>query len=390
MKVLAVDIGTGTQDVLLFDSRLEIENGYKMILPSPTMQVRRAIQAATQRSEPILLTGVTMGGGPSAWAVEAHLKAGLTVFATPAAARTLNDDLQVVTGMGVRLVSDEEAAHLPETVRRIAFKDFDFQRLASIFKDFGVDLGDLAAVAVAVFDHGEAPPGVSDRKFRFDYLSERLQGDPDLRTFAHPVAEIPPVMSRMQAVVSSAANLEVPLMVMDSAPAAILGALYDQTVQSQERNLLVNIGNFHTTAFRVHGTLVEGLLEHHTGFLDHKKLEKLLVSLADGSLSNDTVFSENGHGALILDKTPYPLDREGYNLAVTGPRRSLLTESSIASFTTSQMPRLRPYFAVPFGDMMTSGCIGLLSGLAYRIPSLAGPIINALEHSVPSLPPWEA
>jgi len=115
-----------------------------------------------------------------------------------------------------------------------------------------------------------------------------------------------------------------------------------------------------------------------------------LVSLADGSLSNDTVFSENGHGALILEKMPYLLDREGFNLVVTGPRRSLLTSGSFGSSLISPSPRLRPYFAVPFGDMMTSGCIGLLSGLAYRIPSLAGPIINALEHSVPSLPPWEA
>ena len=32
----------------------------------------------------------------------------------------------------------------------------------------------LAAVAVAAFDHGEAPPGYSDRQFRFDYLDQRI------------------------------------------------------------------------------------------------------------------------------------------------------------------------------------------------------------------------
>ena len=34
MKVLTVDIGTGTQDIFLYDSRLDLENGFKLVLPS--------------------------------------------------------------------------------------------------------------------------------------------------------------------------------------------------------------------------------------------------------------------------------------------------------------------------------------------------------------------
>lgn len=390
MKFLAVDVGTGTQDVLLFDPKLDIENGFKLVLPSPTMQVYRGIQAATRRGDSILLTGVTMGGGPSAWAVEAHLKAGLTVFATPQAARTLNDDLQTVAGMGVKLVSQDEASRLPDGIRRFAFKDFDFQGLTSVFSGFGVDLSDLAGVAVAVFDHGEAPAGVSDRKFRFDYLSAQLQANPDLRTFAHRSTEIPTIMSRMLAVVASATDVDVPLLVMDSAPAAILGALYDPTVQTRRRNLLVNIGNFHTTTFRVNGTVVEGLLEHHTGLLDRPKLEGLLLSLADGSITGEAIFSDNGHGVLVLEPSPYPIDQPGFNLVVTGPRRNLLSVGNPGVPQLNSASILRPYFAVPFGDMMTAGCIGLLTGLAYRNPSLAEPILAALDRQQPSLPPWEA
>ena len=49
MRVLSIDIGTGTQDILLLDTRLGIENGCKMVVPSPTMIVRRQIQEAAYR-----------------------------------------------------------------------------------------------------------------------------------------------------------------------------------------------------------------------------------------------------------------------------------------------------------------------------------------------------
>lgn len=93
MKILTIDVGTGTQDIFLYDSRLDIENGFKLILPSPTMIINRQLRQATQRRQPVLLTGVTMGGGPSAWAAENHAKAGLEIFSTPDAARSFNDDL---------------------------------------------------------------------------------------------------------------------------------------------------------------------------------------------------------------------------------------------------------------------------------------------------------
>jgi uncharacterized protein (DUF1786 family) len=172
MKVLAVDVGTGTQDILLFNPRQDIENSFKLVLPSPTMIVRDRIRRATQRGQAVLLYGVMMGGGPCAWAVEDHLKAGLKVFATPQGAQTINDDLQAVAGLGVTLVSDDEAARLPLGVERVELRDFNFPAIRRALEEFGLDLDDLAAVAVAVFDHGDAPPEQSDRQFRFDYLDE--------------------------------------------------------------------------------------------------------------------------------------------------------------------------------------------------------------------------
>jgi len=54
-----------------------------------------------------------MGGGPSHWAVEAHIRAGLPAYATPQAARSFNDDLDYVQQeIGLTLVSTDEAAQL--------------------------------------------------------------------------------------------------------------------------------------------------------------------------------------------------------------------------------------------------------------------------------------
>jgi uncharacterized protein (DUF1786 family) len=385
VKILTADIGTGTQDIFLYDSHLDMENGFKLILPSPTMHIYRQVQQATRDRNPIMLNGVTMGGGPSAWAVESHLKAGLPVYATLRAAKTLNDNIGKLTDMGIIIVSDEEGAALPDTVLRLMFKDFDFEAITTVFTNFGISLHDLAAVAVAVFDHGEAPPNVSNRKFRFDYLESRILKRSDLRSFAFLPNQVLPSMTRLKAVLESTKSLDLPLVVMDSAPAAILGATFDPRVYEKPNKLIANIGNFHTLAFRLSSSGIDGVFEHHTGFLNPQKLETLILSLADGSLQNETVYSDQGHGALIYDQTPFSIDKDEFNLIVTGPRRSMLSPTRIGTSS-----RLRPYFAAPFGDMMITGCFGLLAAVADLIPNLADPIIISLQENLPTdIAPWE-
>ena len=89
MKILTVDIGTGTQDIFLYDLNLDIENGFKLVLPSPTMMIHRRLKQALHLRTLILLTGYQMGLGPSAWAIEECARAGIPVFMTPAAATTI-------------------------------------------------------------------------------------------------------------------------------------------------------------------------------------------------------------------------------------------------------------------------------------------------------------
>lgn len=379
MKILAVDIGTGTQDILLFDTRLSVENSYKLILPSPTLMISRKLVQATREHLDVLLTGTLMGGGPNNWAATSHIQSGNRVYATPEAALSFNDDLDALSKSGITIVSEDEAERLPGNILRVKMHDFDYPAIEKVFTDFGVDLSNLEAVSVAVFDHGNAPFDVSDRKFRFDYLDSCIRHEDRLSAFAYTAEDIPAFMTRLLSVARSCKELPIPLVVMDTAPAAVLGAVYDPAASLHSRKMVVNLGNLHTLGFRLGETGIEGVFEHHTGLLDRLHLEEILLQFADGSLTNDYIFTHKGHGALIYSDSPLSMDNDDYNVIVTGPRRNLIANSP-----------LKPYFAVPYGDMMTAGCIGLIAATADKLPDLKEEIESYLrdQHETRSAP-WE-
>ena len=381
MKILTVDIGTGTQDIFLYDSNLDIENGFKLVLPSPTMMIHRRLKHSLHLRTPILLAGHQMGGGPSAWAIEEYARAGIPVYMTPSAATTLNDELDKVEALGIKIVSEEESRQL-SAVSRIELKDFDFELISQTFHDYGVSLNDLTAISVAVFDHGNAPAGVSDRQFRFDYLDERIKAKNSLSAFAYPATDIPRIMTRLQSVADSAGKLPCPLVVMDTAPAAVLGANFDTKVAARKRKIICNVGNFHTLAFRLGEKGIEGVFEHHTGEIDLAKLESLIRKLADGSLKHQDVFDDMGHGALVYGDDPFEFGKADFDVVVTGPRRSLFVGAQHAA-------PLRPYFAVPFGDMMIAGCFGLLAATGEVMPDLAETIYGSLREAGSGVAPWD-
>jgi uncharacterized protein (DUF1786 family) len=380
MKILTVDIGTGTQDIFLYDSSLDIENGFKLILPSPTMMVHRRLKQMLSARTPLLLTGHQMGGGPSAWAIEEYARAGIPVYMTPHAATTLNDELDKVEALGIKIISEEESKKLE--VKRLELKDFDFELISRTFADYGVPLNDLAAIAVAVFDHGNAPAGVSDRQFRFDYLDERIKAKNSLSAFAYLSNNIPKIMTRLQSVADSTSNLPCPLIVMDTAPAAVLGACFDAVIATRRQKIICNVGNFHTLAFRLGEKGIEGVFEHHTGEIDLQKLESLLRRLADSSLKHEDVFNDMGHGALMYSQEKIEFGMDDFDVVVTGPRRSM--------FRMVGDGHLRPYFATPYGDMMIAGCFGLLAATADVMPNLAETIKGSMRGAQGrGVAPWD-
>lgn len=61
MALLAVDVGAGTQDILLFEEDLLIENSARMVMPSMTVIVGKLIDEARLRRRDVFLSGTTMG-----------------------------------------------------------------------------------------------------------------------------------------------------------------------------------------------------------------------------------------------------------------------------------------------------------------------------------------
>lgn len=335
-RVLAMDIGSGTQDVLLYDPEIPIENCVKMVLPSQTTIVGRRIDELTGKGKPIFLTGNLMGGGPCSGAIKNHLKAGLTVHATELAAKTLNDNLDEVREKGV--VITEKA---PSGAVEVEMKDVDLDAIRSALTQFRVELP--SRFAVAVQDHGHSPV-MSNRKFRFQHWRNFLEEGGFMKELAY--SEIPSYMTRMLAV-----QRDLPgSMLMDTGSAAIWGAFSDPAVESRRDQgiIILNVGNQHTVGVLVKNEHILGLFEHHTRILDPSSLKDFVEKLRAGGLTDEEVFGSGGHGAHITprysEQEPYPF------VAVTGPRRGMAAE-------------LGYYFAVPNGDMMLVGCFGLVNAL---------------------------
>jgi uncharacterized protein (DUF1786 family) len=362
MRILAVDIGTGTQDILLFDSSKRVENCIKMIMPSPTALLAERISRATAHGQPILLTGVTMGGGPSKRALSHHTKVGLAAYATVDAALTFHDDLEVVRGMGVTIVAPEEVPPSPN-LETIELKDLDLVAIRRALEAFGVG-HQFDAVAVAVLDHGFAPPGMSNRLFRFDHIRRVIAQKNGLVAFAYLAQELPEYLTRMRAVAKSV-DVDVPLLLLDTGVAAALGTLQDGEALQHKDLLTVNMGNAHTIAFHLDGSSIQGLFEHHTQLLNAASLDLLITRLARGTLTNDEVYDGGGHGAIVIDG-----DQRRHFVALTGPRQDVISSSS-----------LKLHLAVPHGDTMLAGCYGLVSACALRIHAWREEIEQALAGS---------
>src|SRR5438128_10535911 len=95
-RILAIDIGAGTMDVLLYDPAQPMENAVQLVLPSATAIIGRKIAAARDARQDVFLHGNLMGGYHTTNAVWRHIEAGLKVYATERAAGTVHDSLELL------------------------------------------------------------------------------------------------------------------------------------------------------------------------------------------------------------------------------------------------------------------------------------------------------
>ncbi len=348
MRVIALDVGTGTQDVLVYDTEAVLENNVKMVLPSQTAIIADRIKAVTEGGHNLFLHGETMGGGPSGAAVRAHIQQGYNTAATPLAAKTLNDDLAKVRSWGVEIKDVRPSDEYIE----IELKDVDIPALRRALQEFNVSLPKPCAVACQ--DHGECYE--SNRVFRFQHFKQVIEHGGKLQDFGYFDGRIPGYLTRLKAVHRTLTKEGMKsVLVMDTGPAAIFGALCDEVVNERASSpiIVVNVGNGHTLAAMLYQTRVIGMFEHHTSMLNAEKLDYFLSLFIDGKLSQARVFKDGGHGCYISSSGYREIDRaykeSGFFVTTIGPRRYIMKHS-----------QLDPYFAVPGGDMMLAGCFGLL------------------------------
>lgn len=360
MKLLAIDIGTGTQDIVLLDTSQPVENAVKLVLPSPTEMAARRIRHTTAEGEAVVLRGRLQGGGPVHWALEDHIRSGLAVFSTPEAARTFDDELDRVAAMGVTLVSEDESAGIAG--REVRLGDLDLSLLRGLLASYEV-AWDLDGIALGCLDHGEAPPGYSDRLFRFDHLRRILGQQRSLLAFAFRPQEVPAYLTRAHALLKAAGG-EAPLAFMDTGPAAALGAVQDATPAEAGACMTMNLGNMHLLGFRLAGVEVEAMYEHHTGEVSPGEIEWMTREFVAGRLTHEWVYASKGHGATYFAAGAAPAD---VPLLVTGPQRGKLRETG-----------LQRREVAPHGDMMVAGCFGLAAGFAAAYPETREEIAAAL------------
>jgi len=332
-RILAIDIGAGTMDVLVYDPAQPAENAVQLVLPSPTALAGRKIRAAREAHRPVFLHGNLMGGYHTTNAVWAHLAADLAVYATETAARTVHDDVELLQSRGIVITAEPPNDAVP-----VELRDVDLPRLERTLAAYDVTLP--ATIAIAAQDHGFSPKA-SNRLFRFEHWRRFLT--PGSTLASHVWRTPPDYLTRLLAI-----QADVPgAIVADTGPVAVLGALEDPRVAADATSgtCIVNIGNQHTLALLVRGEELFGVMEHHTESMTTAKLAHLVSRLIAGSVTHVEVFDDDGHGALVL---------EGYHglpsfrtISVTGPNRSMADG-------------LGWYFAAPHGAMMLSGCFGLV------------------------------
>jgi len=335
--VLCLDIGSGTQDVLLYFPDREIENCFKLVLPAPARVLAGRIREATAAGRAVHLHGCNMGGGFHS-AMKAHLAAGLAFSCTRAAAFSVADDLDALAATGVFIREDCPQGALP-----LLAVDYD-----PAFWERALDTLGLprpALVTACAQDHG-FHPGQSNRRGRF-VLWEKLLHEADGRPESLLYQEIPACFTRLIDLQRAIGGGPV----ADTGAAAVLGALFEPSVRRRaaSRGLtLVNIGNSHTVAFLVHQGRVWGVYEHHTGLIDGPRLWEQLGRFRNGALRFEEIFDDRGHGAMHLE---LPTEAGGFaDTLVIGPRRALLEGYDVE-------------FPAPGGDMMLTGSFGLVEGL---------------------------
>lgn len=355
MKILAIDIGAGTQDILLYDSNKQLENCVKLVLPSPSSLLAAEVARIAERGKDIFIDGYTIGGGALSHEIKRHMASGRRIIMTPSAAYTIRNNLDDVAAKGIEIRDDPPRDLEMATVN---LDELNLSPLRDLLASVGENSDEIRAVGVAVQDHGAYRSGESNRKTRLSQMRSRLEENSNPLSLSYLSAEVPDAFPRM---VSAAKRLgeQLPskqILIMDTAPAAVAGCLTDKHVSEMADGnlLLINAGNGHTLACILRRGGIIALLEHHTRQLEAGSFARYLEAFCAGDAKDDDAYMASGHGLFYLEEPPGTGNLD--LIAITGPNRDLL-EGTALDF----------YYPSPGGDMMMTGPMGLVEAVKHKL-----------------------
>ena len=343
MRILAIDVGTGTQDIMIYDTEKELENSIKLVLPSPHLYISQQIR---ETENDIFFTGEIMGGGKIKNTILEHMDKGYNVVMQDLCARTIRDDLSQVKSYGIE-IADKDKDYKDYT--EITLGDINIAKLSEFLLGYDLEF-DFDKIAVAVQDHGYSKD-MGDRDFRFEKIREKIKKPISPLEFGFE-NDLPQYFTRMQAVkrqIESEGITHSPL-IMDTKFASIAGMCYDEVALNLDSFIVIDIGNGHTTAASVENGKIQGVFEHHTSSLTGQSLERYIKRLASGEITHEEVYTDHGHGAHVLN----PIS-EMEKVIVSGPKRELIEKTS-----------LDWHHAAPGGDVMMTGTVGLIKTIQER------------------------
>jgi uncharacterized protein (DUF1786 family) len=347
-RYLLVDIGAGTMDVLYHDEESGVH--YKAVVRSPVLSLAEKVEAIKGK---LLITGVEMGGGPISKVLIRRAKEAEVLMSFSSAA-TIHHNLDRVRSLGIRVIEDHEVDDLlkKEEFGNFTIGDLEVARLQNIVKGFGVPF-EFDILGICAQDHGVPPDGISHLDFRHNIFSASLDENPYPHALIYKSNELPATFSRLTAISNSAKALPAKeIYVMDSGMAAILGASMDIQATSKKKMLLLDVATSHTLGAALDGAEIAAFFEYHTHDITLRRLEPLLMEMAEGKLKHETILAEGGHGA-------YHRKALGFQnvelILATGPKRGLVKES-----------KLPIVMGAPFGDNMMTGTVGILEAIRRR------------------------
>ena len=345
MRILAIDVGTGTQDIMIYDDEKELENSIKLVLPSPHLLISQKIREIENN---IYFDGEIMGGGKIKKTLQEHMEKGYNVVMEETPAKTIRDKISQVEALGIEIASPEKEY---KDYSKITLGDINITKLSKFLLGYDLEF-DFDEIAIAVQDHGYNEK-MGDRDFRFEKFRQKLEKPIKPEEFAFK-GNVPDYYTRMKAVERSIVNegIDIQPLLMDTKFASIAGMCYDEIASTLNSFIAIDIGNGHTTAASIEDGKIQGIFEHHTSSLTPESLENYLNRLADGVITNEEVYNDHGHGAHVIN----PISKIE-KVIVSGPKRELIEKTN-----------LDWHHACPGGDVMMTGTVGLIKTLeAYDV-----------------------